>query len=264
MEHILFVGKKIISKLVYPVGAVLALWVAGLIVRRYRPKSSAGTILILFAGIMLAAFASPLTSYVLLRPLESWAGPYADPDELARKGVSHIVVLAGIAAGKGLSPADRWGTGIFRVMEGARLCRGVRGSRLVLLQPGFLPQERLREQMAALPEEMGISAKDLVLEEGAWDTFDEALIIKRILGDQPFALVTSAYHMPRALQIFRRARLNPIPAPCEYMTAVFPNRLEWIGFDGVSIARCQFAIHEYIGIIWLEARNYVQPGSSPP
>lgn len=264
MEHILFVGKKIVSKLVYPVGAVLALWVVGLIVRRCRPRSSAGTILILLGGIMLVAFASPVTSYVLLRPLETWAGPYADPNELERKGVRHVVVLAGIVAGKGLPPADRWGNGIFRVMEGARLCRRVQGSRLVLLQPGFLPQERLREQMAALPEEMGISAKDLVLEEGALDTLDEALIVKRILGDRPFALVTSAYHMPRALQIFRRARLNPIPAPCEFMTAGFPNRLEWIGLDGVSIARCQIAIHEYVGIIWLEAKDYLHPGSSPP
>ncbi|MBI5248726.1 MAG: YdcF family protein [Desulfomonile tiedjei] len=264
MKDILFIGKKLVSKAIYPVGAVLVLWISGLIVRRYRPNSSAGTVLILLGGVLLAVMASPITSYILLQPLESWAGPYADPEELMRKNVRYVVVLGGITAGQDLSPADGWGNAIFRVMEGARLCRRMPGSRLVLLQPGFYPIPRYKEKMAALPNELGIPERDLILERGALDTGDEAVLVRGVVGEEPFALVTSAYHMPRALKIFRKAGLNPIPAPCEYITAKFPHYIDWFGIDAMSILRSQLAIHEYVGIVWLMITNELLPARLRP
>lgn len=253
-EALLFACKKLISKALYPVGAVLVLWISGLIVRRYRPQSSAGMLLIWLGGIMLVVMASPITSYLLIQPLESRAGPYADPEELARRGVRLIVVLGGGIVGENLSPADGAGGGLFRVMEGARLCRLVPGSRLVLLQEWFSPELEHKAKMAALPNELGISERDLILEGGAWDTRDEAALVRKIVGEQPFALVTSAYHMPRALLTFRRVGLNPLPAPCEYLNTKFPGYLHWIGIDAMPLLKSQLAIHEYLGMLWLSIK----------
>jgi uncharacterized SAM-binding protein YcdF (DUF218 family) len=127
------------------------------------------------------------------------------------------------------------------------------------MQPAFYPIQRDREKVAALPAELGISEQDLVLVSGARDTGEEAALVGKLVGDQPFALVTSAYHMPRALKNFRRLGLNPVPAPCEFMNSKSLDYIEWVGIDAVSLLRSQLAIHEYLGIMWLSIKGYLWP-----
>jgi uncharacterized SAM-binding protein YcdF (DUF218 family) len=57
--------------------------------------------------------------------------------------------------------------------------------------------------------------------------------------------------MPRAIFLFRKAGMNPIPAPTNYYLkhGSQKNFWEWILYSG-NIEMVQVSLHEYIGILW--------------
>ena len=69
------------------------------------------------------------------------------------------------------------------------------------------------------------------------------------LGGAPFVLVTSAYHMPRAVRLMQRAGQHPIPAPTGQRVGAFP----WRGFHrwlptSAGLRDTELALHEYLGL----------------
>ena len=69
--------------------------------------------------------------------------------------------------------------------------------------------------------EMGVPAADILTERRSRNTFENADFTKALLDSMgmkgPFALITSAMHMPRASLIFRKAGVEVRPYPCAYM-----------------------------------------------
>jgi uncharacterized SAM-binding protein YcdF (DUF218 family) len=64
-----------------------------------------------------------------------------------------------------------------------------------------------------------LSTKTLVYERDARNTWENALFSARLLGgvpDQPWLLVTSAFHMPRAVGIYRQLGWQVVPYPVDY------------------------------------------------
>ena len=69
------------------------------------------------------------------------------------------------------------------------------------------------------------------LEPQARDTTDNARLLTPMLqrdGVQRIALVTDAWHMPRAVAAFKRAGLTVVPAPMGYVIPVERRLLEWL------------------------------------
>ena len=65
-----------------------------------------------------------------------------------------------------------------------------------------------------------VSAAEMFGEEGkALNTLENIAYVRQIVGDKPVALVTSAYHMPRALRIARRGGLDAKAFPSEWLYA---------------------------------------------
>jgi len=75
----------------------------------------------------------------------------------------------------------------------------------------------LAEVMADMALELGIRPEDIIIESRAVDTKDHPIRVKEIFGDDLFILVTSATHMPRAMALFRKHNMHPIPAPTDYL-----------------------------------------------
>lgn len=69
--------------------------------------------------------------------------------------------------------------------------------------------------------EAGVPRDRIHLETKAKNTLENARLSKRILDSLkirgPFIIVTSAVHMPRAVKIFRKAGLDVIPFPSNYL-----------------------------------------------
>ena len=92
--------------------------------------------------------------------------------------------------------------------------------RFILISAGNVPWYQAREpeaqSIARLLKEWGIPDEMLILESQSRNTFENAQRSKPIWDTHGFKsglLVTSAFHMPRALAVFRHAGINVEPVP---------------------------------------------------
>jgi uncharacterized SAM-binding protein YcdF (DUF218 family) len=110
--------------------------------------------------------------------------------------------------------------------------------------------------MQKLAESLGIPPKAIVLETNSDDTFHEAKDILPLVGHQPFLLVTSAVHMPRAVALFRHQGMRPIAAPANYIgrwtTKPFVMN---IPPDVDALMQSDAAWHERLGMLWEHLRG---------
>jgi uncharacterized SAM-binding protein YcdF (DUF218 family) len=104
-----------------------------------------------------------------------------------------------------------------RLVEGVRVHRQLPGSRLVLSGADVFGWGSDAESMSALALALGVAREDIVVDAGSPDTETQARNIRQIVKGEPCVLVTSAAHMRRAIALFRKAGLDPIPAAYEYL-----------------------------------------------
>lgn len=80
--------------------------------------------------------------------------------------------------------------------------------------PGEVPEAILMKKFAL---DMGLSDERIIIEQESMNTSQHPVYLKPILKDKKFLIVTSAYHMKRALINFRAHGLEGVPAPTDYM-----------------------------------------------
>jgi len=126
---------------------------------------------------------------------------------------------------------------------------------------------------AALLKDMGVAPDRLILEGGSRDTYENAVYLKSeldklgLLGPgQRWVLITSAFHMPRAMGAFRAAGFEVEPWPVDYRTRGPADLIR--PFDKVSegLRRGDMAVHEWVGLLayWLAGRtDSLFPGPKP-
>jgi uncharacterized SAM-binding protein YcdF (DUF218 family) len=130
------------------------------------------------------------------------------------------------------------------------------------------------EGAAALFIALGIARDRLILESAARDTYENAVLLKKELaqrGDlgagKRWRLITSAYHMPRAMGAFRQAGFDVEAWPVDYRTRGRADLTR--PFDKVSegLRRVDVAAREWAGLLayWLTGRTdtlFPAPASS--
>ena len=85
------------------------------------------------------------------------------------------------------------------------------------------------------------------------DTDDEVNALKASLGARPFALVTSASHMPRSMTLFKNAGTHPIAAPTEHLVREHADSNFWWSFPGTgNLVKSQRWWYETLGQAWIE------------
>ena len=258
MEAFGFLVKKTISIAIYPLGWSLAFLVLGLLALYFRKSRRLGSVLLTLGAVILLLFSLETTAFHLTHPLEKQAGSFQDPAELGRMGVKNVVVLGAELVEEGFPPAESWGLALRRVMEGIRLTKGIPDSKLILSGGAIPGRPSVADVMSRLPMEMGIPENRLVFNTSALDTEDEARRFSQITGKEPFALVTSAYHMPRALRLFRKYGSNPIACPCEFTTLREPFFYTKYFPSPSNLQGSQKAIHEYYGGWWLDLKEMLR------
>jgi uncharacterized SAM-binding protein YcdF (DUF218 family) len=110
------------------------------------------------------------------------------------------------------------------------------------------------EGVAALPLAMGVPRTALVIQTSSWDTEDEARAFKEVIGDEPFALVTGAFHMPRSLALFQGLGMRPVACPCNYLAHPRP-WFRWLLPEARALQYSTLAIHERLGMLWYWLRG---------
>ena len=193
---------------------------------------------------------------MLARPLEQEYSPLTDFQ--AYEGVKWIVVLGGGSSVDPSLPVSTYlsDASLFRVSEGVYIHHRLPGSKLIMTGgSGFEGITPVAEVMADTAEEWGVDRKNIFIEKKAGDTKDHPIYVKEIVGKDRFILVTSASHLPRAMAIFRKQGMAPIPAPTDYMVKEREGGLTpGVFFPGAgALGKAGRAIHEYLGLLWGKA-----------
>lgn len=202
--------------------------------------------------VLLVCGLSPLGELLIL-PLEN---RFPRPD-LARGGpIAGIIILGGAIGANSNPPRELAGLNesAERMTEAVALTRQFPDARLVFTggSAAVLAKEPPESAtMARLLEGLGVAKERTVLESRSRDTYENAAFTKLLVDPRPgqrWLLVTSGWHMPRAMGAFRKAGFPVEPWPVDYRTS---GRLD-LRF-GTSIPeglrRVDFVTREYLGLV---------------
>ncbi|WP_158769105.1 YdcF family protein [Paraglaciecola sp. L1A13] len=96
---------------------------------------------------------------------------------------------------------------------------------------------------------LGVKAKDIHIFPQGHDTESEVDALAPHLLNKYIALVSSASHLPRAVEYFRLHNISVLPIPVEHLSR--KNVSFVLGLpNGLSLYRSERAIHEYLGLIY--------------
>ncbi len=190
----------------------------------------------------------------LLRPLENQFRPGVRPVSLP--GVHYIVVLgSGYSPGPGISPVAALDCeGLRRLVEAVRVMRGLTGVRLVLSGGASAGREPPALGYARLAADLGVDATSLIVLAEPLNTDGEAHAIAAAIGSQPFLLVTSAWHMRRAMRLMNRVQAQAIPLATGGQQGEISCGSDWHCLlpSSVGLRETEHAIHEYLGLAALD------------
>jgi uncharacterized SAM-binding protein YcdF (DUF218 family) len=192
--------------------------------RRWLSRLFVGTALL---PLVLSCFTT--FGYLLIAPLESRFVRAAEPER-----IDGIVVLGGaldseINGVRGGWELTRSGD---RFVETLRLAQKHPEARIVIAGgAGALTPDEEPEALAAQRFfiDFGIAPDRLILDQRSRNTEENAQFARDLAGEtgtETWLLVTSAFHMPRSIGLFRREGFDVIPWPADYLSS---------GAEGVAL-----------------------------
>lgn len=263
----LFWLKKVVSFWLMPLSLCLVLLLAGWWLLRYDRWRRAGRRMLTLGILLLVLMSNRGISRWLIRPLEAVYSPVPElaanqplPSSLA--GCRYVVVLGGGHGDTtGLSATGKLSaSSLGRIVEGVRLAQALPQATLIVSGPADGRGATHASVLSQAAVSLGISASRIRQIDFARDTEEESQAVKALLGAQSaeVALVTSAWHMPRAAGLFRKIGVRIVPCPADFQAK--PNydfRLGDWGWDAESVFRSTMAVREYIGYAWVKMRGKI-------
>ena len=259
-----FLLKKIIGYWLMPLPFALGLITVGLVLLGLRRAPRTRNTLMLTGVLWLMVCSNSWISRQLIRPLEAQFAPVPElaagaPAPAALAGCRFVAVLGsghtdapGFSANNQLSP-----NALARITEAVRLLRVLPDARLIVSGPGDPGRPTHADILAQTAEMMGVAPGRIIKIDHARDTEEESRELHRVAGEAPVALVTSAWHLPRAVALCRNAGVHAVPCPTDFAAARGPeNQLaDYFGWQTESLQRSTWAIRERLGLLWISLRG---------
>jgi uncharacterized SAM-binding protein YcdF (DUF218 family) len=245
----MFLASKLLAFLIEPLFWVLLLLLAAVMLGGRRPRLGRA----LSATALLALLLSSWTSgpEALLRELES---RYIRPPEQALQHFAGIVVLGGALSSPELwaahpqvglnDQAERMTEAVALMRSHPKLRLLFTGGNAKITGEGVSEAQRAKVFFDA----MGVDPSRVSYESASRNSYENALLTASIPGvdkTQPWLLLTSAFHLPRAMGVFTHAGWNVTPWPVDYRTTAHDS---WFDFSlHYGPALWQLALHEWLG-----------------
>ena len=254
----MFLFKKIVAPFFFPLSLCLEILLFGLFLLWFTSREKFGRVVITFGVILLTLLSCNYIPTTLIRSLEYKYEPLREAKDL--QDTKWVVVLGGghISDSQLPSLSQLSKSSLARLMEGIRIHRMLHGSRIVLSGGSAFDPVPNAIVMSKVALAMGVDKQDLLLETLSRDTKDEARLIREIVGNERFILVTSAFHMPRSMALFRKLGMEPIPAPTDYWTKESQRINPGMFFPTADgLRKAERAFHEYLGLAWSKIRREI-------
>ena len=261
----MFLFKKIVPLFFFPVPLCLELLLAGLALLWFTRRQRAGKVLVSAGAGLLLILSYSFVPDLMLRPLEQKYPPVANQTDgqagphAAQAGKYIVVLGGGHTSDPKLPVTSQIGDQtLYRVLEGVRLYKAGLGRKLILSGGGGFDPVPESQTMSRIALIMGVSPPDIILESTSLDTEEEARLIKPMVGDEKFFLVTSASHLPRAMAMFIKLGMAPEAAPAGHRVRQAPHWSPADFFPGSGSLQCwEIALHEYLGLAWARLRGVI-------
>jgi uncharacterized SAM-binding protein YcdF (DUF218 family) len=195
-------------------------------------------------------FGSGPVSFLLLGCLEFQISPAG---HVERRQVDTIVVLAGHAEFHPDHPISSQmnRASAFRLLESLLLFQERLDSTVIVSGKGEVAT--IMRDVVVLS---GVPADQVIVDSISSSTYESAKHLSPRLGQTPFLLVTSAGHMPRAMGVFNKAGMHPLPVPTDYMTKKNPFATQYAP-SPVHLYYSDLAISEYVALMWYRFNGWV-------
>ncbi len=254
----MFLLKKIAGLLLSPLTVCIVMLVSGLFLLLFTRRQRTGKFTVILGVVFLLLMSYDTLPDRALGTLERRYPPLTKIDSIS--DVKWIVVLGGgHVTDPNLPVASRIsGESLSRLIEGVIIHKRLPQSRMVLSGGNIFDPVPESKSMADFAIMLGIDKNAIKEEPAGLDTEDQAILIKKIVGKDKFILVTSAFHMPRSMALFQKQGIHPIPAPSGYRVKN-RNEIDPSMFfpDSGGIEKMEFAVHEYLGMLWAELRGRI-------
>lgn len=251
LQSMPFTLKKILSNLLLPLPIGLILLVIGLGALIFmRARKTGITFMCSGIAILLLFSINPIANDLLIGLEKQY-----QPLESIPTDVKYIVVLGGgNGDSRGYPPNTQLSSAsLARLIEAIRLYRQNPKSTLILSGGRVFGSSAEATVMNNTAIALGVERDHMKIEIGSRDTVEEAQHLEPLIKNQKFVLVTSAYHMPRAVKIFKEQGLYPIPAPTQFLIKHYQTNPKYYFPNVANLIHSEIALHEYIGIAWLYA-----------
>lgn len=242
MEYVI----KVIYGFLLPPGLFVTLTAVGA-VRLWKRQRKIACFCAALSALLYLAFV-PLTGALLVQPLEN---RYQPPAQVH----GDVIVMLGGGATQGTP--DMNGTGQLSGDAANRLLTTYRLYKKtglpIITSGGKVYPDSGREADIAKREllALGVPGDKVYAENQSLTTRQNAVNTEKILKQHRFVrpvLVTSAFHMPRAVRNFQQVGVHVVPYPTDYLVsrpvAVYP--AQFVPSDAVTVAT---AIKEYAGLL---------------
>lgn len=264
-----FVLSKVIFFVITPTNLLIFLGVAGvLLLVATALRRLGGTLAIIGTTGLLLAGMTPVSEIALL-PLEERFPPYAAGGP-APTGI--IMLGGGIEAG--LSEAREQvvvNDAGERPIYFADLARRFPQARLVFsggsgVIGGSISEADIVSRQA---DAIGVPRSRLILENRSRNTRENAVFSAELVHPKPgerWLLLTSAWHMPRAVGCFRQAGFTVEAYPVDYRTKGWRDVVHAHGFTADGLLQFDLAMKEWIGLVAYRLAGYTPdwlPGPEP-
>lgn len=254
----MFVFGKLVHFLVSPFNLLIALTITGLLLRWIGAKQP----WIRRLGAVSLGAAGAWLTLIVLTPFGGMLG-YGLETRIERRPlnldeVAGVIVLGGATA-DGRLVEDH---GTYAINDAAErltaliAIRRLRPDMPVIVSGGsgllFPGKTREADITRAFLGEQGVDPSTIMFETDSRNTFENAVFTADILGElespseRPWLLVTSAFHMPRALGCFRQAGLEVAPYPVDYRI-LKPSWALRAPFDRLD--DMELAVREIVGLV---------------
>ena len=242
----LFLIKKVLSALILPPTSLILLALLGIYLSRKHPRT--GRTLAALSLTTLLILSLPITGNALLHSLE--AAPPITAAQL--KNVQAIVILGG---GKnnnapeygGIDTVSKWT--LERLRYGAYLQQQT--GKPILVTGGAPFGGRPEADAMAETLKQDLHEKTIWVEDQSKDTAENAAYSAAILkqhGITHIALVSQAWHLPRAKTLFEKQGLTVTLAGTGYSTIEQHTIAQWLP-EASALNKSSMVIKEYLGAL---------------
>ncbi len=237
---------KILPYLIYPISIILILLVWSLVSKKRLPITIALAILIFTS--------SPIISNQLASYLEK---------DYPRKTIEQIDNADAIVVLSGILSIIETPSGLFyewgdadRFFAGLDLISAEKASAIIFTGGISIWQKNSESEgflLAKVARQFGISNSQIIVTKNVFNTKEEAQAVREILnqkGINKIVLVTSAFHMARASQLFAREGIEIEAYPVDYKSKDGPITLIDFLPSAQALALFQQSLNEMIGRIY--------------